>query len=160
MNNFVPFLNKIDATVAVAISLLTYIFGKHWWAFAFFLFLNVCDYITGCIKSKIKKKTNSSKGLIGILKKMGYWIMILLGFGMSAFFVKIGETIGIDLGFTSLIGSFVLISLIINEFRSNIENLIEAGYKIPKILTKGLEVAEKALEEASDLEELKDKKEE
>lgn len=153
MNNIVPFLNKIDASIAVVISLLTYVFGKHWWAFAVFLLLNISDYITGYIKSKIKKKTNSSKGLTGILKKMGYWIMILLGFGMSVFFVKIGEIIGVNLEFTSLVGWFVLISLIINEFRSNIENLVEAGYKIPKVLTKGLEVANKTLEDVIDIDE-------
>lgn len=50
---------------------------------------------------------------------------------------------GIDLGITALLGWFVLASLIINEIRSILENLVEAGFNVPVILVKGLEVADK-----------------
>ena len=46
-----------------------------------------------------------------------------------------------------MIGWFVLGSLIINETRSILENLIEAGCKVPKALMKGLEVAETAFDD-------------
>ena len=46
---------------------------------------------------------------------------------------------------TVLLGWFVLASLLTNEIRSICENFVEAGYKVPKILTKGLEVAEKVV---------------
>ena len=42
-------------------------------------------------------------------------------------------------------GWFTLASLIINELRSIIENFVEAGDNVPSVLTKGLEVAENAI---------------
>lgn len=55
------------------------------------------------------------------------------------------QTIGVDLTLTTLLGWFVLASLTVNEARSIIENFVEAGYDVPKILIKGLEVADKKI---------------
>lgn len=142
-----PFFNRINAIGGVIVALLSYVLGEHWFLFVAYLALNVADYITGCIKSTINNKTNSSKGAKGVIKKFGYWMMILVAFGSSAIFVEIGNVIGINLGITSLIGWFVLATLIINELRSIIENFVEAGFKVPAILTKGLEIADKILKE-------------
>ena len=68
-----------------------------------------------------------------------------MAFGASAIFIEIGKVIGIDLGITTLLGWFVLASLLVNEIRSIIENFVEAGYKVPAVLTKGLQVAEKMI---------------
>ena len=73
--------------------------------------------------------------------------MIMVSFLASVLFIEIGNTLGIDLGITTLLGWFVLASLTINELRSIIENLVETGYNIPNILTKGLEVADKIINE-------------
>ena len=89
------------------------------------------------------------KGWLGVLKKLGYWIMILVAFAASVLFIEIGTTLGIDLGITTLIGWFVLGSLAVNEIRSIIENLVEAGYNVPSILTRGLEVADKLINKES-----------
>ena len=61
--------------------------------------------------------------------------------------------IGIDLGVTTLLGWFVLASLIVNEARSIVENFVEAGYDVPKILTTGLQVADEKLNGADKEEE-------
>lgn len=148
MNDVV--IDKINIFYGIIVAILTYIFGEHWILFAAFLLLNVADYITGCLKSRINKKSNSKKGAVGALKKLGYWIMIMVAFGMSAIFVEIGEVIGVDLHITSLIGWFVLATLIINEFRSIIENFVEAGFVVPEILIKGLEIANKAVDHAQE----------
>lgn len=79
--------------------------------------------------------------------------MVLMSFGSSAIFIEIGKTIGIDLGVTTLLGWFVLASLLVNEIRSIIENFVEAGFDVPKILIKGLEVADKVVNAASEEEE-------
>lgn len=144
------FLDKINATGGVVVAVLTYVLGEHWYLFAFFLFMNVVDYITGCMKSAIAHKLNSNKGWIGVLKKLGYWIMIVVAFAFSVFLVEIGEMLGIDFRVTTLLGWFVLASLCINEVRSIIENLVQCGYNIPKSLTKGLEVADKLINEEQD----------
>ena len=92
-------------------------------------------------------------GWKGILKKLGYWLMIMVAFGSSAVFVEIGNAIGIDLGITTLLGWFVLASLLVNEIRSICENFVEAGYNVPTILIKGLEVADKVVNQDQEKEE-------
>ena len=130
--------------------MLSYIFGEHWILFALFLAFNLADWITGWMKSRIAHKENSKAGWKGVLKKLGYWIMIAVAFGASAVFVEIGKTIGIDLGITTLLGWFVLASLLVNEIRSICENFVEAGYNVPQILIRGLEVADKAINKEAD----------
>lgn len=138
--------NKINLIVGGITAVLSYIFGEHWILFLFFLLLNFGDYLTRWIAARLTKTENSKAGWMGILKKLGYWIMIALGFGMSSIFIEIGNTIGINLEITTLIGWFVLATLTVNEIRSILENLVEAGYKVPAVLIKGLEVANKAID--------------
>lgn len=141
--NNMNYMDTYNATIGAVVAFLTFIFGEHWVLFALFLLFNVIDYLTGWMKSRLNKKENSVKGWQGVLKKLGYWIMIMIAFAASVLFIEIGNTLGIDLGITALLGWFVLASLAINELRSIVENLVESGYNIPNVLTKGLEVADK-----------------
>lgn len=143
-------LDTYNAVVGAVIAVLTYIFGEHWMLFALFLAFNLADWLTGWAKSRLAHKESSSAGWKGVLKKLGYWLMIAVAFGASAVFVEIGSTLGINLEITVLLGWFVLASLIVNELRSIIENFVEMGYNVPRILTKGLEVADKAINQSQD----------
>lgn len=138
-----PFIYKTNIVKSVVVAIATYVFGPNWFLFAMFLALNFADWVTGWIKSRINRSENSIKGWTGVLKKLGYWIMVAVAFGMSAIFIRIGEVIGVNLGVTSLLGWFVLASLIVNEIRSILENFVESGFVVPTILIKGLEVADK-----------------
>ena len=126
------------------IAAMTYIFGEHWTLFAIFLLFNVIDWITGWMKSRLAGKENSQKGFTGVMKKLGYWLMIFLAFAAGYWFISMGNLLGIDLQITKLLGWFVLASLTVNEFRSILENFVEAGFNVPQVLIKGLEVADKA----------------
>lgn len=141
-----PLTNKINLFFGAITALLSYVFGDHWILFVAFLALNFVDYITRWMAARLTGTENSKAGWLGILKKLGYWIMIALGFGMSVIFIEIGEAIGVNLRVTTFIGWFVLATLTINEIRSILENLVDGGYKVPNILIKGLEVANKALD--------------
>ena len=143
-------IDGYNAVVGTVVAVLSYILGEHWLLFVAFLLLNVGDWITGWMKSRMAGKENSVKGWQGVLKKLGYWIMIMVAFGASAVFIEIGKAIGINLGITTLLGWFVLASLIINEIRSILENFVEAGYNVPAILIKGLEVADKVVNSQED----------
>lgn len=134
-----------NAIVGTIIAFLTMFLGEHWFLFAVFLLLNVIDWITGWMKSRINRKENSVKGWKGVLKKLGYWMMIFFSFLISSGLIEIGTVIGIDLGITTILGWFVLASLIVNEARSIVENFVESGYNVPEILISGLEVADKLI---------------
>lgn len=138
-------MDSYNAIVGSIVAVLSFVFGEHWILFAIFLLFNVADWITGWMKSRINNVENSSAGWKGVLKKLGYWLMILVAFAASAVFIEIGNTLGMDLGITTLLGYFVLASLLVNELRSILENFVEAGYNVPTILTKGLEVADKVV---------------
>ena len=139
------YMDTYNAIVGGIVAVLSFVFGEHWILFAIFLLFNIADWLTGWMKSRIAGKENSMKGWQGVLKKLGYWLMILVAFAASAVFIEIGNTLGMNLGVTTLLGYFVLASLLVNELRSILENFVEAGYNVPTVLVKGLEVADKVV---------------
>ncbi len=139
------YMDTYNAIVGGIVAVLSFVFGEHWILFAIFLLFNIADWLTGWMKSRMAGKENSVKGWQGVLKKLGYWLMILVAFAASAVFIEIGNTLGMDLGITTLLGYFVLASLLVNELRSILENFVEAGYNVPTVLVKGLEVADKVV---------------
>ena len=152
MNYAEPIIDGYNVIVGTVVAVLSYILGEHWILFVAFLLLNVADWLTGWMKSRMTKKENSVKGWKGVLKKLGYWLMVMVAFGASAVFIEIGKAISIDLGITTLLGWFVLASLLVNEIRSICENFVEAGFHVPVILIKGLEVADKIVNKDSEKE--------
>ena len=139
------YMDTYNAIVGGIVAILSFVFGEHWILFAIFLLFNIADWLTGWMKSRMAGKENSVKGWQGVLKKLGYWLMILVAFAASAVFIEIGNTLGMDVGITTLLGYFVLASLLVNELRSILENFVEAGYNVPTVLVKGLEVADKVV---------------
>ena len=144
---FFNFVNSIFSTIIVGISEL---FRGQRVLFLGYLILNVVDFITGTIKARITKKESSSKGLIGILKKVGYWILILITFLASYMLSNLGDLINIDIDFVILFGWFTLGCLIINELRSILENLSEVGINMPDFLIKGIEVIQHIIEKKAE----------
>ena len=136
--------DSINFILGGIVAALSYIFGEHWTLFAIFLLFNFADWITGWMKSRLAGKENSVAGLKGVMKKLGYWLMIFLAFAAGYWFISMGQLLGIDLQITKLLGWFVLASLTVNEFRSILENFVQAGFNVPQVLIKGLEVADKA----------------
>ena len=143
-------IDTYNAMVGAAVAVLSYILGEHWFLFVLFLLLNAIDWGTGWMKSRINNVENSKAGLKGVLKKLGYWLMIMVSFGASAAFVEVGKIINLDLGVTTLLGWFVLASLLVNEARTICENLVEMGVNVPTILVKGLQAANRVVNQEDD----------
>ena len=55
----IPLTNKINLIMGAIAALLSYIFGEHWILFAFFLLLNIGDYITRWIAARLIGTENS-----------------------------------------------------------------------------------------------------
>lgn len=156
MEEILKIFNKISTTISVISTTFTSIFGIEWILFMGYLILNIVDYLTGTLKAKIKKVESSNKGLIGIIKKICYWILIGISFLISYLLMQLGSKLNINLEFIMLFGWFTLACLIINESRSIIENLIEIGIDVPIFLKKGLESYENIIK--STIEKLNQKK--
>ena len=62
----------------------------------------------------------------------------------------LGKLISVDIDFVILFGWFTLGCLIINEFRSILENLSELGIKLPDFLINGLEVIQQIIEKKTE----------
>lgn len=135
---FYKIFNRITNIISVFGTTLTSIFCSEWILFVGYLILNIADYITGTIKSKVNKQENSKKGLLGIIKKICYWILIGIAFLISQMLVIIGSKIDMNLDFIMFFGWFTLTCLVINEVRSVIENLVQINIYVPDFLKKGL----------------------
>lgn len=142
-------IDTYNAVVGGIIAVLSTLFGAFWYLFALFLLFNVFDWLTGWYKSRKLGKESSAVGLTGLLKKLGYWVIIAVAFAIPLAFQALGTQIGLDLSFLQLLGWFTLASLMVNEIRSILENLVEAGYNVPNVLVKGLAVADKLINSKS-----------
>lgn len=141
------FIDRYNLTVGAIVAVLSAVFGVYWYLFAGFLLCNILDWLTGWYKSRKLGKESSKAGFKGILKKTGYWVIILIAFLMPEMFVRLGQDIfNINLDFLFLLGWFTLATLLINEIRSILENLVECGYAVPEFLIKGLEITEKLID--------------
>lgn len=144
-------IDTYNMVVGAVIAVLSAIFGAYWYIFVAYFALNVLDWLTGWYKSRRNKKESSAAGLIGIIKKLGYWVIIAVAFMISGVFVNMGkDLLHIDLSFLTMVGWFTLALLLVNEVRSILENLVECGYKVPNMLIKGLAVTEKMLNKDSE----------
>lgn len=151
--NVTKIVDTYNITVGAIITLLTGLFGVLWYIFAAYLVLNILDWLTGWYKSRRLKKESSKVGLKGIVKKLGYWVIIAVAFLMSEILVSMGnDVLNTDLSFLMTIGWFTTACLIVNEMRSIIENLVECGYNVPNILISGLAVTERLLNKENDSE--------
>lgn len=149
-----PFTDTYNLAAGMMISIMTAIFGIYWYIFAAYLLFNVLDWLTGWYRSRKKKRESSVEGLHGIIKKLGYWIIIAVAFLMSDVFVQLGgDILGIDLNFLMMIGWFTLACLMVNEVRSILENLVECGYHVPSVLINGLDVANQMINQERDIQE-------
>ncbi len=149
-----PFTDTYNLALGMIVSIMTAIFGIYWYIFAAYLLFNIMDWLTGWYRSRRKKTESSGVGLQGIIKKLGYWIIIAVAFLMSDVFVQLGcDILGINLNFLMMIGWFTLACLMVNEVRSILENLVECGYHVPPVLINGLDVANQMINQERDIQE-------
>lgn len=134
-------MEKININVITSgvLTSLVYLLGGFDIALQTLLLCIIIDYITGVLKAGYEGKLNSKVGLKGIIKKIGYLILVVL---VTQLDILIGDT-----GFlrTPIIYIFVA-----NEGLSIIENWGTMGLPIPKFLLNKLEqLKDRAMENDS-----------
>lgn len=96
---------------------------------------NVTDYITGIMASKYRdEQVSSYKGIKGIYKKVGMWILIFIGWMMDMLIKYTVQHIGIPVSLPYIVATVVAVWLICNEIISILENLIDMDVTIPPFL--------------------------
>lgn len=147
---FTAFADKANLIGATVVAVLGGALGAHWQVFVLFLALNVIDFYYGRLKAKKTDTLSSAKGADGIRKKISYWVVIALAFGVAAVLVDFGKVIGAPLDFLMLLGWFTLGVYILNELTSIVENLVVLGYDVPEIFVRGLNAARDVVDAAGD----------
>ena len=93
------------------------------------------DYITGMVKAWEAGQLSSKIGIKGILKKLGYLVIVSVACVVD-WGVRYGaESVGMDWKFEFLFASIVLLWLVINELISILENVSAIGVPVPSFLT-------------------------
>ena len=89
----------------------------------------LADYASGMAKAW-------SAGLRGILKKLGYLVLVGVA-GVVDWLVRYGLTqVGVEVSFQFLMAAMVIVWLIINELISILENVAALGGPVPGFLRK------------------------
>lgn len=97
--------------------------------------LNVTDYITGIAASKYREEqVTSYKGIRGICKKIGMWILVFVGWVMDIMISYAGQYVGLTIKLPFVVATIVAVWLICNEIISILENLLDIGVAMPPFL--------------------------
>lgn len=100
------------------------------------LIVMIIDYCTGITGAYVTGQLNSRIGIKGILKKVGYLMLVAVGMVVDYLINSGLEQVGIDIDLSYCVGMIVTIWLIINELISILENLSEIGTPLPDFLVR------------------------
>lgn len=142
--------NIIQATISVVLGALASYFNVLLIPVLVLVTVMVIDYATGMTSAYKNGQIESKVGLLGILKKVSYLVLVAVG-GVVDYLICSGlATAGFDFGVTYCCGLIVTIWLIINELISILENLSELGTPIPKFLVNVVHRLKNTVENKTD----------
>lgn len=141
--------NIIQATISVALGALAAYFNVLLIPLIILICVMLIDYGTGMAEAYINKTLNSRIGVKGILKKLGYVVLVCVG-GVVDYLICAGlATAGVEFS-SYYFGLIVAVWLIINELISILENLSELGTPIPKFLVNVVHRLKNTVENTTD----------
>ena len=97
---------------------------------------NIIDYGTGLAAAKNRGdgEISSYKSIRGIKKKIGMWVLVLVGSLVDVLLYYVSYVIGYALPFKFLFAAVVAIWIVCNELISILENLIDMEVAIPPFM--------------------------
>lgn len=115
--------------------------------------LNVTDYITGIVAAKRRnERVTSDRGLWGIVKKIGMWVLVDLGWVMDVLINYAGQYVGLSIKLPFVVATIVAVWLICNEIISILENLLDIGVAMPPFLMPLAQMIKGQVEDKTHLE--------
>lgn len=113
------------------------------------------DYVTGMAGASYSGKLSSRVGIMGILKKAGYFALVAVGMVADYLISSALVEIGIDLKITYCFGMIITVWLIINELISILENLGELDVPLPGFLVNIIKTLKNKVEEQAEGKQIK-----
>ncbi len=123
------------------------------------ILLMIADYISGMLAAKKEAVEHpgdnnygwsSKKSIIGIYKKVGYILTILVAISTDYVIYNVAEKMKINFDTTTFFGFLVTVWLVINELISILENAGRMGATLPKSLKNVLAELKKNIDDYSD----------
>lgn len=146
-------MDKVKATVIVALSVLMSWLGIL--AIPVFLLVgcNLIDYVTGLVAAKYRQDggISSYKSIRGIFKKIGMWLLIIVGSFMDILIQYAVECVGLGLTVPFVVATVVAVWLVVNEIISILENLMDIGVNMPPFLMPVVKYIKKQVEDKAKL---------
>lgn len=146
-------MDKVKATVIAALSVLMSWLGIL--AIPVFLLVgcNLIDYATGLLAAKYRQDggISSYKSIRGIFKKIGMWLLIIVGSFMDILIQYATECMGLGITIPFVVATFVAVWLVVNEMISILENLIDIGVNMPPFLMPVVKYIKKQVEDKAKL---------
>lgn len=140
----------VSAVIAAALGALASYCVKLMIPLVILVLVMIMDYITGMTKAWVRGELSSRIGVQGILKKLGYFIIVAVA-GVMDWLIGYGlDSVGVDYKLPFLLAAIVMIWLIINELISILENVAAIGGPVPPFIKKLLQHLKKAVEEKTD----------
>lgn len=114
--------------------------------------LMILDLGTRCYAAGRRKdeKVQSKLIMMGIYKKLGMCILIVLALILDFGLIQISNNLGITIASKVIFAALTLAWIFVREFISNLENLNHAGVELPKFLLKALNVAKDKVDQMGD----------
>lgn len=124
------------------------------------MILMVTDYISGMLASKAEAIQHpeddsygwsSRKGVLGILKKTGYMIVIAAAVCLDRIILGSLAGVGVESPTKAMFGLIVTVWFVLNELLSNIENAGRMGAPVPSWLAKYIAILKGKIDRENDV---------
>lgn len=143
-------LNPVSAVLAAALGVLSAYMVQLLVPLLVMVSAMLVDYGTGMVKAWNAGTLCSRTGIKGILKKVGYLVIVLVAMGAD-YLLRYGlAQVGVNIGAEFLLAAIVIVWLIINELISILENVAAIGAPVPKFLVTLIKKLKNVTEERAE----------
>lgn len=112
---------------------------------------NIIDYFTGITAALARgEKVDSNIGIRGITKKIGQWILVIIGYFVDVMIEYAGKQLSPEFIIPVIVSVAVASWLVFNEALSILENLRDIGVPMPAFLVKMVNFFLKKVEDIGD----------
>ena len=115
------------------------------------LVVMITDYITGMVKAWYKSELCSRIGLKGIVKKVGYLVIVGVGMVLDYLLREALHSVGVSVTVEYTVALIIIVWFIINELISILENVAAIGAPVPEFIVKLVKRLKVSVEEKAEV---------